>query len=87
MADVLLDLGRSFLGWVSTPFESAPPDENPGLVEEVEPPLRRVEVDREVPSKRWTAQPHAGLGVGEDGEQPWLGEDAHPFDAPEFDIP
>src|SRR5437667_549245 len=40
-----------------------------------------------MPSKWGPAQPQAGLCIGEDGNQPRLGEDAHSFDAPEFDEP
>ena len=72
---------------VSTPFEPAPPSEHPRLLEEVDPALRPVEVEREMPSKWGPAQPQAGPCIGEDGNQPRLGEDAHSFDAPEFDEP
>ena len=54
----------------STPFEPAPPGEHPRPLEEFDPALGRVEVEREMPSKRGTAQPQAGLGISEDGEQP-----------------
>jgi hypothetical protein len=35
-----------------------------------------------MPSKRWTAQPQAGLGVGEDGEQPWSAKTRTPSTLP-----